>query len=115
MSRYTASKAMTRVRGPKDVPDVPHYVVLIYSTTSIYVPGDERSRTNPGHGYPEHTETCDTFEHWVTTDASALEAFVIALEEERTASPYTANPYVFFNAGGKCGVETRVTVRAKAL
>ena len=21
------------------------------------VPGDERSRTNPGHGYPEHTVT----------------------------------------------------------
>lgn len=22
---------------------------------STFVPGDERSRTNPGHGYPEHT------------------------------------------------------------
>jgi hypothetical protein len=22
---------------------------------SITIPGDERSRTNPGHGYPEHT------------------------------------------------------------
>jgi hypothetical protein len=25
---------------------------LIY--TSIHIPGDERSRTNPGHGYPAH-------------------------------------------------------------
>lgn len=24
---------------------------------SYTVPGDERSRTNPGHGYPEHTVT----------------------------------------------------------
>jgi hypothetical protein len=106
---------MTRVRGPQDVPDVPHYAVIIYSTTSVYVPGDERSRTNPGHGYPEHTETSDTFEHWVTKDASALEAFVVALEEERKSSPYTTSPYVFFNAGGKGSTETRVTVRAKAL
>ena len=22
----------------------------------MFIPGDERSRTNPGHGYPEHTE-----------------------------------------------------------
>lgn len=24
---------------------------------SIFIPGDERSRTNPGHGYPERYET----------------------------------------------------------
>jgi hypothetical protein len=29
------------------------YAVLVES--SYYVPGDERSKTNPGHGYPEHT------------------------------------------------------------
>jgi len=28
---------------------------LVFS--SITIPGDERSRTNPGHGYPEHTES----------------------------------------------------------
>jgi hypothetical protein len=26
---------------------------------SVTIPGDERSRTNPGHGYPEHTVS-----HW---------------------------------------------------
>jgi len=25
---------------------------------SYTVPGDERSRTHPGHGYPEHTVSC---------------------------------------------------------
>lgn len=29
------------------------YAAIINS--SYTVPGDERSRTNPGHGYPEHT------------------------------------------------------------
>ena len=110
MKRYEAEKLMTRVNGPKDVPDAPHYAVLIYSTTSVFVPGDERSRTNPGHGYPEHTETSNTFEHWVTPDARAMEAFVQALETERKDSPYHASPYVFFRASGKGAVETRVAV-----
>jgi hypothetical protein len=36
---------------------VTFYAIL--TTTSVTVPGDERSRTNPGHGYPESTEI-----HW---------------------------------------------------
>ena len=31
------------------------YAALIEEKVTI--PGDERSRTNPGHGYPEHTKT----------------------------------------------------------
>ena len=29
---------------------------IILTENSVTIPGDERSRTNPGHGYPEHTE-----------------------------------------------------------
>ena len=32
------------------------YGILETTTTSYYVEGDERSRTNPGHGYPGGTE-----------------------------------------------------------
>tara|TARA_Y100000034_G_scaffold33124_2_gene40644 strand:+ start:2034 stop:2303 length:270 start_codon:yes stop_codon:yes gene_type:complete len=32
---------------------------VILKPVSISIPGDERSRTNPGHGYPAHTE-----QHW---------------------------------------------------
>jgi hypothetical protein len=28
----------------------------VFVNSSYYVEGDERSRTNPGHGYPSHTE-----------------------------------------------------------
>jgi hypothetical protein len=35
-------------------PEGKHYVILEFS--SIWIPGDERSRTNPGHGYPERSE-----------------------------------------------------------
>lgn len=41
--------------APQDVPQVPHWAILRFS--SILVPGDERSRTAPGHGYPERTES----------------------------------------------------------
>lgn len=33
-----------------DVPQTPHYVIIVFS--SIYIQGDERSKTCPGHGYP---------------------------------------------------------------
>ncbi len=40
------------------------YAAIIKSY--ITIPGDERSRTHPGHGYPEHSEETITmveFEH----------------------------------------------------
>ena len=38
----------------RDLPEKPYY--LIFTERSITIPGDERSQTNPGHGYPESTE-----------------------------------------------------------
>lgn len=36
-----------------NIPTTEHYAII---TTDTYtIPGDERSRTHPGHGYPEHT------------------------------------------------------------
>ena len=43
-----------RVRHQAEMPTEPHFAVIEY--TSVYIPGDERSRTNPGHGYPASTE-----------------------------------------------------------
>lgn len=37
----------------KDVPTTEHYAVIEFSSYTI--PGDERSRQCPGHGYPEST------------------------------------------------------------
>ena len=36
-----------------DIPKVPHFAMI--SADSVYIPGDERSRTHPGHGYPAHS------------------------------------------------------------
>lgn len=45
---------MKYVHSLKDVPKEPHYVIL--KIRSVHIPGDERSRTHPGHGYPASTE-----------------------------------------------------------
>ncbi|NTF17776.1 hypothetical protein G6L37_05135 [Agrobacterium rubi] len=37
-----------------DIPKTEHFAVVY--ADSIYIPGDERSRTNPGHGYGESYE-----------------------------------------------------------
>ena len=49
------------------------YAALV--TKSITIPGDERSRTNPGHGYPEHTE--EYFELVTFENKEALEEWVM--------------------------------------
>lgn len=36
---------------------------IIYES-SVFIPGDERSRTNPGHGYPESTMTYDVIKYF---------------------------------------------------
>lgn len=38
-----------------NIPNVPHWAII--TTSETYVPGDERSRNCPGHGYPEHSIT----------------------------------------------------------
>lgn len=48
------------------------YAALI--SRSIIIPGDERSRTAPGHGYPEHTETTTEIRDF--KDQAAMEAWV---------------------------------------
>lgn len=46
---------MTHVSTKDRMPEGSHYVIITFD--SIYIPGDERSRTNPGHGYPAHTQS----------------------------------------------------------
>ena len=54
------------------------YAAIINS--SYTVPGDERSRTNPGHGYPEHTVQYQEFREF--KDYNEMEQWV--KDQERT-------------------------------
>jgi hypothetical protein len=48
------SSKMKWCHTTKDIPTSPHYAIL--DQRSVHIPGDERSRTHPGHGYPASTE-----------------------------------------------------------
>lgn len=58
------------VHRPEEIPPGEHWVII--SGTSVTIPGDERSRTNPGHGYPESTDHYVIYEAY--TDKSEFES-----------------------------------------
>ena len=52
------------VNRPGDVPEGKHWVILEFG--SINIPGDERSRTNPGHGYGPSTQTTRSYKAYLS-------------------------------------------------
>lgn len=76
-------KSIVEVVKPSDIPDNSHFSVMVYETSSYTIPGDERSRTNPGHGYPEHTETVRTVRHYVTINRGEWIDLIHLLAEDR--------------------------------
>ena len=104
---------LKRVEGPEDVPVEKHWAILIFRTESIHVPGDERSRQCPGHGYPAHTRTSKTYEYWAAMDQETLKQALLELEEENSKSYKTVPPYVVVQVQ-KCSVAKRVEVEIGA-
>jgi hypothetical protein len=94
-----------RVAKIEDVPKGHHYAVLVYKSSSVFIPGDERSRTNPGHGYPERYETYDSFEHYVSLDKGEWESFVKALHFKGEKN------FVFFEVAQLGSLEVSVAIK----
>ncbi len=69
-----------------DVPVGEHYAIVEFD--SIYIEGDERSRTHPGHGYPAHTEP--TVKYIVFANQSDWESAI----NERMTSKYSRKDFV---------------------
>lgn len=66
----------------EDIPAGEHWAII--ENASIHVPGDERSRTNPGHGYPESTQ------HFITYVAyTDEETFKVELQSRLAPRPGT--------------------------
>lgn len=63
-----------------EFPLAPYWV--IFTRSSRHVPGDERSRTAPGHGYPDHYEEYTNVQTF--TDKSAWERAVSRKVESGT-------------------------------
>ncbi len=54
------------VSSKEKFPTAVHWVIMQFNT--IHIAGDERSRTNPGHGYPAHTESSVSYEAYFTEE-----------------------------------------------
>lgn len=89
------------VRNRDEMPKEPHYAVIEFD--SITIPGDERSRTCPGHGYPEHSE--DTAKYIVFENKEVWECYV---KHNRHGRPNMVALYV-----KPATIETHVTVSIK--
>lgn len=99
--KWEANKDPIYVHHKDEMPDGEHYAIIVYS--SIYIPGDERSRTDPGHGYPESTEPVINYIAYL--DKAAWEADII----RRSAGTEKFTAIVVQPAT----VETKVVVKTK--
>ncbi len=79
---------------------------MVYATTSVHIPGDERSRQAPGHGYPEHTDIYNTFEHYITTDDKELYEAVKQLENNKDDIPN----YAVLRVLGKAFISSEIKI-----
>lgn len=57
------SRNVIHVSKKEHAPKVEHWAIFKFST--IHIPGDERSRTNPGHGYPASDEPVINYEAYL--------------------------------------------------
>jgi len=56
---------------------------IIIEQVSVYIPGDERSRTHPGHGYPATTETYNSIRWFDRAERGKWEEEVKRLTAQR--------------------------------
>lgn len=81
------SKATRKYCGTKsDIPKADHFAILEF--TVVHTPGDERSRTHPGHGYPASSENMARY--YAYTDRDEWEADVSEKAQGRDSGMYQA-------------------------
>jgi hypothetical protein len=94
---------MKPVQQISDIPQGEHYVIV--EIASVDIPGDERSRTNPGHGYPAHTEHYTRMR--VTTDRAVWEKEIADMVQE---SPRGAEKFVAYHVPAIAKISRSVKV-----
>lgn len=103
---------LSEAKGPGEVPKDFHYAILVFESTSVHIPGDERSRTNPGHGYPASTEYYNTFSYFFTKNSDELNKFVKYLFNNNSYK----DKFVFFQVSGlgKVNVDVNISIEPQA-
>lgn len=99
-------------KSPFEVPKDFHYAILLFDKQSVYIPGDERSRTNPGHGYPGGTEYYNTYQYFFTRDSVELNKFVKYLFNNNSYK----DKFVFFQVSGlgKVNLDVSISIEPQA-
>jgi hypothetical protein len=82
------SQLATKVESPEQMPTMGHFAILIFTSSTVHIPGDERSRTCPGHGYPAYDQTTKSYEYWVIRDPEALKTAIQKLESQKRDVSY---------------------------
>ena len=72
-----------RIEDLTKIPAGEHWAILEIET--VHIPGDERSRTAPGHGYPAHTERYISYDAF--TNCSDFEAELIRRHDDDPGKP----------------------------
>lgn len=97
---------MIQAKNPKAVPTTKHYAILIYDEKEVWIEGDERSKTSPGHGYPGRHEVYETFAHYITLHRDEwLETL-----EQLIKNPEAKDKFVAFEVPKLAKVAMRVMV-----
>jgi len=73
---------VVKLKKPQDMTKEHQFLLIVFKTTKYHVEGDERSKTNPGHGYPEHIDEIDSTETYAFENKQELEAELLKLFEE---------------------------------
>jgi len=73
-----------------DIPLEMHYAIITFGTISI--PGDQRSREAPGHGYGAHTETTINYTVYESRDEWEAEITALTIRKDGNFVPIVATP-----------------------
>lgn len=93
------------VSGVGDLPEGDLFMIVEFG--SMTIPGDERSRTHPGHGYPAETVTTTNITVYETRQAWEVEID----RRTRDTSPYRSSWVPI--AGRRPSITTTVKVEVK--
>lgn len=74
---------MKEIKTQQEIPQEKHLAVLEFIQESIYHEGDERSRTDPGHGYSAYTETRHKVIYTTFKDAQEMSDWILKATKEK--------------------------------
>jgi hypothetical protein len=73
---------LVKISSPNDLIPTHRFLIIIFKSRNIHFEADERSKTNPGHGYPERDEKIETYEFYACVNDESLKLDLEKLFEE---------------------------------